>query len=887
MDVNGSPFHLLADAAVFSAADGLVWDAARSHLLLATRQERPQLAEDEMLARLMLSRPSPIADEADTYAWWNPDSPDGGAIEASGFAPDAVRLNLGTDGKPEAPLPVFTPTDMALGANRIVYVARDGAVILRDLRNRYPSAVATLSGFAAHLLAPRLAGGAWAFDRITRRLAIVAGLPLRRTGLRDPAPDRFNPADPNRDPPRLTPVRGTALPAGYEAVALAGSVGGKLALLAHRSGEDAALFLLDGKRFTLLGRTAGLRFPWSLAWLGEERLAVMASDGAAPAGQAFVYAIADGGSAGELLPEGRTYPLRQPNPGKFVNALGEARYLQAKPAGAAGPVRRLIALSGVRYARQGAVLVGPIDSGREGTIWHRLYIEAAIPAHCRIKITVHAADSARRPVLPGEADAPAWAPHLIGQPAPGAAPIARAAWCDSASELPAASPLLGCPARPGEAGLFTALIQHSDRQVRRVAGRYAWLYVSFEGDSRDSPELAAIRLYSERFSYRDRYLPDMYGEGLAATEGAAAGPATPPDFLDRLLGLFEGNLTELEGRVAGSWLLTDPAAAPDPALPWIGSWIGQSSRRGERPALLRERLRAAPHTARLGGTLGGLMAELELATGGRCIGGGQIDGGAPPEHFGSMVIARFEDMAVRALLLGQTGDGAAMVLSGGAVTRGDIVVVECFALRRTFATILGTNLTEESDPLTLGLSTSGNSHVGDTLILGEAARAELLALFRPEIDATQADSAAVTEFFERLANRVMVLVRGETEPDEMERLREIVEAAVPAHIEATLYPASSPLIVGAASLVGVDTFLANPPRPGRVRLHHSVVGGGDQISGEGWLDGRADGPMALAPVALASAPERVWRNAPFVISGIASAAARGRRISRYVWTWES
>lgn len=883
MDVNGSPFHLLADAADFAASDGLVWDQSRSHLLLAARQDRPAVAEDEMLARLMLSRPSPVADEADTYAWWNPDS---SAIEASGFAPGSVLLNLGSEGKAEEPPPVFTPTDMALGANQILYVARDGAVILRDLRNRYPSAVAQAAGFAAHLLAPRPAGGAWAFDCTTRRLALLTGLPMRRMGLTDPAPDRFNPVDPNRNPPRLTPVRGTALPAGFDAVALAGSAGGRLALLAHRSGEDAALFVLDGKRFRLLGRTAGLRFPWSLAWVGEDRLAIMASDQGAPAGQAFVYALSDAGSLGELLPEGRTYPLIWPALGKFVNAIGDARYLAAPDNGSIGPVRRLIPLSGVRYARRGSVLVGPIDSGREGSIWHRLYIEAAAPAHCRIGIAIHAADSAKRPALPGEHEAPAWALHLVGQPAPGGTPIARAAWCDSASELPAARPLLGCPARPGEAGLFTALIQHSDRRVRRVAGRYAWLHVTFEGDSRDTPELAAIRLYSERFSYRDRYLPDMYGEGLAAAEGAAEGPATPPDFLDRLLGLFEGNLTELEGRVAASWLLTDPAAAPDSALPWIGTWIGQNSRRGERPALLRERLRAAPHTARLGGTLGGLMAELELATGGRCIGGGRIDGGAPPEHFGSMVIARFEDMAVRALLLGQSSDGTAMVLSGGAVTRGDIVVVECFALRRTFATILGTNLTEESDPLTLGLSTSGNSHVGDTLILGDAARAELLALFRPEIDATQADSAAVTEFFERLANRVMVLVRGETEPDEMQRLREIVEAAVPAHIEATLYPAGSPLIVGAASLVGIDTYLADPPRPGRVRLQHTVVGGGDQISGEGWLDGRADGPMALAPVALATAPERVWRNAPFVISGLASAAARGRHISRYVWTWE-
>ncbi|MBO0749321.1 MAG: hypothetical protein J2O44_02675, partial [Porphyrobacter sp.] len=440
--------------------------------------------------------------------------------------------------------------------------------------------------------------------------------------------------------------------------------------------------------------------------------------------------------------------------------------------------------------------------------------------------------------------------------------------------------------RPDEAGLFTILIQRADRKVRRVSGRYGWIYLTLEGDGRDTPELAALRLYAQRFSYRDRYLPDFFTESLTGAEAEAAGTASPADFLERFLCLFEGNLTELEGRVAGSWMLTDPAAAPDAALPWIGSWIGLDARASERPNLLRERLKAAPCTAQLHGTWGDLMAELELATGGRCVFGGTIDGDAPPERFGTLVMARQGDLAVRGLLIGQDTAGRPAILVGGSITRGDIVVVEGFRMRRTFATILGADLADENDPLTLGLATSGNSYVGDTLILGNEATAELLSLYGPEIDAAKADTKAVMRFFDKLANRVLVLVRGVSDPTEMKRLQEIVDECIPAHVEPQVFAAHTPLIVGAASLVGIDTYLLNEPAIERVRLNRSIVGSGDEVRGEGWLDGRADGPMALVPTAGAAGPATVWRGAPFIISGLASKAARGRTIDRYIWTWE-
>lgn len=892
MDVNGLPMWLVAGARAFGLALGgkaahahaLRWDSARGHLTLASQLDRPELAEDETFARLQVSHPSPVADAGDTFAWLNPATL---GIEASGFAPGMVSIELGANDKPEMPKPLLAPTDMALGDEQIIYIARDGAVIMRDLRGRYPTARAVRAGFAAHLLAPRPGGGAWAFDQTSNRLAVVRGYPLRPIGLVDPAPERFVPEDPNGDPPRIEPFRRKALAAPFEAVSLAGSPGGRLALLAWSPGEDAAIFLWDGRRFSLCARTAGVRFPWSLAWFGEDRVAILASDTGKLAPQAFAYAVDLPFEKEGLLPEGRIYPLRDAFPARFCNRLGEEPTYLTAPPGSPAPVsvRRLLALSGVRYARSGGVLIGPIDSGREGTVWHRLYLEASVPGQSAMRVDIVARDSSVEPVLPGEPLAPAWAPHVVSARA-SPEPVARAAWCSAASELPATESLLACPPRTGEAGLFTVLVQHADRKVRRVSGRYAWLHLTLEGDSRDTPELAAIRLYAQRFSYRDRYLADFYSESLTGAEADAAGTASPADFLDRFLCLFEGSLTELEGRVAGSWMLTDPAAAPDAALPWIGSWIGIEARGAERPNLLRERLKAAPYTAQLHGTSGGLMAELELATGGRCIFGGRIDGDAPPERFGTLVMARSGDLGVRSLLIGQDTAGRPAILAGGGVTRGDIVIVEGFRMRRTFATILGADLADEDDPLTLGLATSGNSYVGDTLILGDQATAELLGLFAPEIETAKADSDGVEQFFERLANRVLVLVRGVSDRHEMRRLREIVEECIPAHIEPQVFAARTPLIVGAASLVGVDTYLVTEPPNERVRLNRSIVGSGDQIIGEGWLDGRADGPMAPAPTAAADGPETVWKGAPFVISALDSHAAKGRSIARYVWTWE-
>jgi phage tail-like protein len=405
------------------------------------------------------------------------------------------------------------------------------------------------------------------------------------------------------------------------------------------------------------------------------------------------------------------------------------------------------------------------------------------------------------------------------------------------SELAFHQGMLPCTARAGVTGLFTALIQRAGRRVRALRGRFLHVRVVMTGDGRSTPELAALRAWASRFSYRDRYLPRLYHESVFGPDADVANRATAADFLERYLANFEGVLTQVEDRIRYADLLTDPRTTPPDALPWLGSFIGVDLDAALTVERAREMLENAPELSRRRGTLLGLQKTLDLAT-------------------------------------------------GGLVSSGALVVLEDWRMRRTFATILGAHLETDNDPILPGLIISGNSFVGDTLFLGDQNKKEFLAVFGDQAISTSDEREATAQLFERFAHRVTIFVHQALDDETVALIRRLVESEKPAYVEYRLVTSSEPFLVGLASILGIDTFLSDRPPPRPVTVGVSRLGVSDLLDQPATLDPRL-GEAAVddaPPVAQPSNDLTVTFGQPFTLDASRSTSPPGDAIVDYRWT---
>lgn len=760
MDANGLNFGMLSTVADWlpkAGSDTLYFCSGSNRLRLRSSRDGGPPRESASAAKALVETAPMSRDSFGNYARW-----------------DATSSRVLAGGSATGEVPIYTPpagqsvSDLAMGSDGVLYLAVSGTLVLVDRRGRWDNATLAPSDFQFWRLEALPQGGVIALDRNTPQLGIISGLPLQIEPTDSPNPGILRSCQQNANPPRI--VSRAPLPATEAFVAISAMQAGTLCLLSW-SGPSAPT---PAAMLRTWSAGAGLSNPWTLtetvfpyavAWLGAEKLAIFATG----LKEALIYDLQ--GAPATLVAAGDTYILVGENPGPFAHGFDPMPYYAV-----GAQIYPLVPLSLNSLAALGQTASTPpitLDGGTNQTIWHRLFLEAILPPRCGVLVWLAASnDISDFYAAPGTLK---WFPHVFGAVDSPLLPsdAASGAWVSVGSEVAFARPMLNLSPVKNLQGLFMALIQRPGRVVRNLSGRYLGVRVQLNGDRRSTPEIAALRVYHSRFSYVSNYLPELYREDKFGTDADAPGSCTRRDFFERFVNIFEAQMTRIEDRVANSYLLTRPESTPDSALDWLGGWVGVESS-GYPPGRKRAHLLAAPALHRKRGTVSGIIQAIDVATDGLC-------------------------------------------------TRGAVLVLEDFRLRHIFATILGADLSISNDPLLPGHTASDNSFVGDTLFLGDPRNLDFLAEYATSV-ATPGEQQQVDAFLDSLAYRITVFIHNQVEAVNISLIQQIVEHEKPAHIAATFRIAKQPFLIGMASLLGVNSYLASEPAANPAVVDVSLVG---------------------------------------------------------------
>ena len=816
---------------------GLFYCSQTNRLQLrSVRTGNPPVEDFTTATNLVASAPMTL-DQFGNYARWDKFK---GLVMAGGSGP-------GNGTQPDE-VPIYAPaqpsvTDVVMGYDGVLYIAAAGMLVLVDRRGRWPDFTLTVPDFNFWRLVALPEGGVLALDRTKPQVGKVSGLPLQTGPVDIPNPGVLRSCNPNPNPPRI--VSRYALPATETFIALAPmdmtSAPTQFALMSWSSNNasNQTAFLRICSETALSGTALeldGVRLPYTVAWIGGQQFAVFATN----LNEALIYDLADAGNT--LVPAGETYILAASNAGPFVHGFDLPPNYANLP-GATPLMLPLLPLSLNSLAASGVTNpVGPaiIDSGASQTVWHRIFLEAIVPPRCGALLWLTASDSLADLVDP---EFP-WYPHIVGDADTSSIPdvllpgTPTAVWQSIPTEVPFAPTLLGEDLIKPTQGLFMVLVQRANKAVRNLSGRYLGVRIHLNGDGRNTPEIAGLRVYGPRFSYVHKYLPEIYREAKFGPDADVDGPSTRRDFFERFVTLFESQFTRIEDRVANSYLLTRPDSTPDDSLGWLGSWVGIEPN-SYPPDRRRARLEAIPSLYKWRGTVKGVTQALDVATNGAC-------------------------------------------------SRGAIIVIEDFRLRHIFATILGADLSIQNDPLLPGYSGSSNSIVGGALFLGDpSVQAELQALYAKDLGIA-GSAQAVQSLYDSLAHRMTVFVHNQVENVNLKLVERIVEAEKPAHVQASVQVATQPFMIGLASLLGVNTYLGPDLPANPVTVGVSDVGRYDVVTQMPSLDPRMENgwsePQQVQPVAAISAPVVVKAGGAILLDGSNSTSPAGTNITKYLWT---
>ena len=217
-------------------------------------------------------------------------------------------------------------------------------------------------------------------------------------------------------------------------------------------------------------------------------------------------------------------------------------------------------------ATSGQLLSHAIDSGLPRCRWHRVRVEAEVPAGTSVAVAVASSETAT----------------------PAGAPAGPAGW-------------EGCPVgipHPADWQQVPPGVQ--DFLVDRPPGQYLHVRLRLTGDGTATPTVRRVRLDFPRVSSAE-LLPPVYLQEVAAD-----------DFTERFMSLFDASLEELDRAVERYPALLAAGDVPAEVLPWLGGLLGLAFDPGWDAATRRELLAAAPALYRRRGTPWALREAIRI-----------------------------------------------------------------------------------------------------------------------------------------------------------------------------------------------------------------------------------------------------------------------------------
>lgn len=221
------------------------------------------------------------------------------------------------------------------------------------------------------------------------------------------------------------------------------------------------------------------------------------------------------------------------------------------------------------YAPQGQLLTRAIDSGLARCIWHRIDIDADIPAGTSVSIAVTTSETAH-PAAQGH-NGPDWSGFPAGLPHP-----------DDWQSI-----------RPDQ----------TDALIQQPAGRYLFVRLRLMGDTTATPLVRRVHIDFPR-STSANLLPAVYRENPAST-----------DFTERFLSLFDATLDSIDATIARFPAMLNSDGVNGDVLPWIAKFLAITLDENWDTDTRRRMLGAAPDLFRRRGTREGLSRTIQLAYG--------------------------------------------------------------------------------------------------------------------------------------------------------------------------------------------------------------------------------------------------------------------------------